>query len=205
MAPKGGGAGNRSTPVNRGDFSTRGSGSIANRSGGGIGNTGNRADGSPGVHVRSGSCDEFRKSDDELMEDTQEAAFPTSFASTLDRVPPAYQRYQNEEEFQNIAQQWQQQMQEMEFPIPICDGRNPLFQGAAVLIRLEAAVNETPNPFAQAILTEATSSIAKAIERFELYICMLAEGNWVRAVLELLQSIHGVTGNEGVAERQKKL
>jgi len=187
--PRGDGARNRAGR-NTGNRAGRNTGNRA-------GNTGNRA---------GGSGNEVGKSGDELMEDTQKAAFPTSFASTLDRVLPDYRGYQKEEEFRSIAQQWQQQMQEMEFPIPIRDGSNPRFHRSAVLNRLEAAVTETPNPFAQAMLTEAASSVAKAIERFELYICMLAEGNWVGAVLELLQSIHGVIENkEEVAERQKTL
>jgi len=97
-------------------------------------------------------------------------------------------------------------MQEMEFPIPIRAGDYPVIKCAAVLFRLEAALKKTPNPFAPAMLTEAAGSVAKVKERVELYISMLAEGNWVDAVLEILQSIRGVTENEvEVAERLKKL
>jgi len=95
------------------------------------------------------------------MEDTQKAAFPTSFAQTVDRVPLHYRAFQK---FQSIAQQWQQQMQEMEFPILICGGDYPAVKLAAIWLRIKAALNETPNPFAQAIRTEAASSIPREMD-----------------------------------------
>ena len=213
MAPPGRGAGNRGIPVNRGEVSKRGSGSIANCRGGGTGNRGggnmaNRGGGTTSNHGAGntgnrGAGNKVRESDDELMD--QKAVFLASFASTLDRVPPDYRGYQNEEEFRSIAQQWQQQMQGMEFA-PISDSDPPFVKAAVVWYRLKAAIIKMPNPFAQAMLTKAASSATKVEERFELYISILGEGNWVGAVLELLMSIRGYTENEDeVAERQEKL
>ena len=123
-----------------------------------------------------------------------------------DQVPLRYRAYQKKEEFLSVAQQWQQQMQEMEFPLPIRDKDRPTVKAAAAWLRIKAALNKTPNPFAQALLTEAARSDAKVVEELELYLSMLEAGNWVGAVLKLLSPIcSSVAVTVSPADRQKKL
>jgi hypothetical protein len=203
ISKRGGTGGHRSernsTPAS-GITSVRGGSTVAGGNGGGGGGT-------RGEHGGNGCISEVAKSGDGVRQDSPIAVLPSSFMSMLDLVPLEYRGYDNEMEFRSIAQKWQEQLQTKDFSAhPLGDGELPIVREVAALVRVKAALAEMPNPFAEAIRTEALHSSAKVVERSEPYISKLVDGDWVGAVLQIFQDIR--TNDETdwqLAERQKRL
>jgi len=172
----------------------------------GFGNR-SRGGGRPAGYPGTGAGGQVNEFGDSLSRDTPVTPSPTSFTSSFDRVPQEYRAYQNKTEFRRIAQKWQQQMQLKDFSTHRLDDDEILVvRRVAVLARLRAALTEMPNPFAQAIRTEILSSTDKILERNYGCISKLAAGDWVGAVLRILEDIrrNDEIDREVVARRRRQ-
>jgi len=199
----------RRRSINRSGSSKRvgSSGGLGRHNRAGSHSSTSQGDGSNGEPGGNGSEDENPELEEDGGHNSPIASPPISLTSILDLVPLQYHGYEIPGEFYSTALQWQQQMQLKDFTThSLDDGENPVVRGVSVLWRFRVALNETPNPFAQATRAEALRCDTKIMQNGDRYRTMLAKGEWVRAVQHLFQDLWGNSEmDEHMAERQKRL
>lgn len=129
-----------------------------------------------------------------------------SLMSMLDQVPDQYRAYQSEHKFRNTVEQWNFQMDNKDYEGQPLNHQESVFRYYNIWCRLRDALQEMPNPFADAIPNKALACSDIAEARLLAYALNLAQGDWLGAPLDFLEATDDTGESEAdTQETQKKL
>jgi hypothetical protein len=121
------------------------------------------------------------------------------------QVPERYRAYQSQHKTKEVVEQWNVQMDQKDYKGKPLRHRTPFVQAFNIWIRLQDALLEMPNPFTEAIRNKALDcGMPEAVS--PVCASKLAQGDWLGAILELLEAIEGTdAGDADIQETRNKL
>jgi hypothetical protein len=126
--------------------------------------------------------------------------------STLAQVPKRYRAYQSEHEFKNVVQQWKVQMDKKHYQhVPLVH-QTYLVRFTNTFRRLQDALGEIPNPFADSIRSKALNCAHVVEAGLPVYAAKLAQGDWLGATVDFLKAVDETGGSAAdTQETQNRL